>query len=67
MALAFALILIAELLNTALERAWERLHPEHHELVGASKDIASASVFIAVIFAGLVVLIMALARSGILK
>jgi len=67
MILAFALILIAELLNTALERAWERLHPEHHELVGASKDIASASVFIAVIFAGLVVLIMALARIGILS
>lgn len=67
MILAFALILIAELLNTALERAWERLHPEHHELVGASKDIASASVFIAVIFAGLVVLIMTLARLEILK
>lgn len=67
MILAFALILIAELLNTALERAWERLHPEHHELVGASKDIASASVFIAVIFAGLVVLIMTLARFGVLK
>lgn len=65
MVLAFALILIAELLNTALERAWERLHPEHHELVGASKDIASASVFIAVIFAGLIVIVMALSRVGL--
>lgn len=64
--LAFSLILITELLNTALERAWERLHPEHHELVGVSKDVASASVFIAMIFAGLVVVVIGLSRLGIL-
>ena len=51
MVLAFALT-DRGTLNTALERAWSP--SEHHELVGASKDIASASVFIAVIFAGLV-------------
>jgi len=64
--LAFALILISELLNTAIELAWERLHPERHELVGISKDIASAAVFAAIIFAGVVVLVIALDHLDIL-
>ena len=51
LSLSFCLILIAELINTAFERALERLHPEHHELIGASKDIASAAVLIAFVFA----------------
>lgn len=49
--LAFLFILAMELHNTALERALERLHPNHHELVGVSKDTAAASVAIAVLFA----------------
>lgn len=55
LALSFALIIIAELINTAFERALERLHPERHELIGATKDIASAAVLIAICFAFLVV------------
>ena len=53
--LSFTLIMMAELINTAFERALERLHPERHELIGATKDIASAAVFIAVCFALVVI------------
>jgi len=60
LALGYALILIAELINTAFEQALERLHPERHELIGVSKDIASGAVFFAVVFmvlvAGVIVL-----------
>lgn len=39
------LIVIVELLNTAIEVAIDRIGAEHHELSGRSKDIASAAVF----------------------
>jgi diacylglycerol kinase len=48
---SFALILLSELFNTALEIILERLHPERHDLIGAGKDIASAVVFAALLFA----------------
>ena len=58
MALAYTLVLGFELFNTALERMFERLHPEHHELVGISKDLASGAVLMSVIFScGIVFLI----------
>lgn len=50
MALAYTLVLGFELFNTALERMFERLHPEHHELVGISKDLASGAVLMSVLF-----------------
>jgi len=59
---SFVFILVTELLNTALERALERLHPEQHRLIGASKDIASAAVLLSVVFAGLVVLAIGLSH-----
>lgn len=62
LALSFALIIIAELINTAFERALERLHPERHELIGATKDIASAAVLIAVCFALLVASVISWSR-----
>jgi diacylglycerol kinase (ATP) len=40
---AFA-VLGAELLNTAIEESWNKLHPDHHDHVGRIKDIASAGV-----------------------
>ncbi len=55
MALSYILVLAFELINTALERMFERLHPEHHELVGISKDLASSAVFMAVLFSCFVV------------
>lgn len=64
--LAYALILVTELTNTALETAFKKLHPEHHELIGASKDIASGAVLVSFIFAGIVVAIITFAHSSLL-
>lgn len=41
------LVLIVELLNSAVEAAIDRIGPEHHELSGLAKDIGSAAVFLA--------------------
>jgi diacylglycerol kinase (ATP) len=40
-------VLIAELLNSAIEAVVDRVGPEHHPLAGAAKDIGSAAVFVA--------------------
>lgn len=43
------LILITELLNSAIEAAVDRIGPEHHELSGRAKDLGSAAVFLALL------------------
>ncbi len=48
------LVLIAELLNSAVEAIVDRLGGEHHELSGRAKDIGSAAVLIALINAAVV-------------
>lgn len=40
------LLLIVELLNSAIEAVVDRIGPEHHELSGRAKDIGSAAVFV---------------------
>ena len=45
--LSVFVVLIAELLNTAVEAAIDRIGIEHHELSGLAKDLGSAGVFIA--------------------
>lgn len=45
--LACGLVLVAELLNTALEVLADHLHPEQHPEIGAAKDIAAAAVLLA--------------------
>ena len=42
----FFLILAAELVNSAIEAAIDRIGHEHHELSGRAKDIGSALVFV---------------------
>jgi diacylglycerol kinase len=58
--LAFgALVLALELMNTALERLADALHPTDHPLVGAAKDASAGAVVVvaaAALVAGLVVL-----------
>ena len=39
------LVILAELSNSAIEAAIDRIGPEHHELSGRAKDIGSAMVF----------------------
>ena len=48
--LAYFLILITELQNSALEIALDKLHPELHEAIGKSKDLAAAAVLLAGVF-----------------
>ncbi len=41
------IVIIVELLNSAIEAAIDRIGPERHKLSGQSKDMASAAVFFA--------------------
>lgn len=56
------LMLIVELLNSAVEAAIDRIGPEHHELSGRAKDMGSAAVFLALTLTGTVWLLIAGAR-----
>lgn len=47
------LVLIVELLNSAIESVVDRIGPERHELSGRAKDIGSAAVMLALLLAGL--------------
>ncbi len=47
------LVLIVELLNSALEAIVDMVSPEYHELAGRAKDQASAAVFLALLVAGM--------------
>jgi diacylglycerol kinase (ATP) len=47
-------VLIVELLNSAIEANVDRVGLEHHELSGRAKDIASAAVFLSITFAAAV-------------
>ncbi len=40
------LVLSAELLNSAIESAVDRMGPEHNEFAGRAKDMGSAAVFV---------------------
>lgn len=40
-------VLALELVNSALEEALDRLHPERHPAIGAAKDAAAGAVLVA--------------------
>jgi diacylglycerol kinase (ATP) len=46
-----ALVLIVEILNTAIETVVDRIGLEHHELSGLAKDLGSAAVLLALLLA----------------
>jgi diacylglycerol kinase (ATP) len=48
------LVIIVELLNSALEAVVDRVGDEHHELAGRAKDIGSAAVFVALVNVGVI-------------
>jgi len=43
------LVMMVELLNSALEAVVDRVGEEHHKLAGRAKDMGSAAVFIALL------------------
>ena len=47
------LVLIVELLNSAIEVVVDRISPDHHELSKCAKDLGSAAVFLALVLGAL--------------
>ena len=54
------IVLIVELINSAIEAVVDRLGSEYHELSGRAKDLGSAAVLLALINAALVWLLILL-------
>jgi diacylglycerol kinase len=56
--LCMALVIALELINTAIEKLLNKLHPEFDETIGLAKDISASAVLfasiIAVIIGGIV-------------
>lgn len=50
---ALLLVLVVELLNSAIEAAVDRISLERHPLSGTAKDLGSAAVFLTVVLAAL--------------
>lgn len=50
---SLVLVLLVELLNSAIEAVVDRVGMEHHELAGRAKDIGSAAVNLALIWAAI--------------
>lgn len=48
------LIVVVEVLNSAIEAVVDRIGPERHDLSGLAKDLGSAAVFCAIVLALLV-------------
>ncbi|HBX38811.1 MAG TPA: diacylglycerol kinase [Pseudohongiella sp.] len=48
------IVLITEMLNSAVEVAIDRIGPEYHELSGRAKDIGSAAVLFSLIGAAII-------------
>ena len=51
---SWILVIIVELLNSAVEATVDRFGPEHHELSGRAKDMGSAAVLLSIGLAALV-------------
>jgi diacylglycerol kinase (ATP) len=45
------LVMVVELLNSAVEAVVDRIGPEHHELAGRAKDMGSAAVLLSLVIA----------------
>ena len=50
--MAWAVVLLAELLNSAVEAVVDLVSPEWHPLARQAKDYASAAVFVAIVLTG---------------
>lgn len=60
--LCWALILITELQNSALEEALDKIHPELNENIGRSKDMVAGAVLLAAAYAVAVVIALSAIR-----
>ena len=62
MVASILLILLTELLNSALEAVVDRIGPERHELSKRAKDMGSAAAFISMVTAAVVWIVIILDR-----
>ncbi len=60
--LAYSLILITELQNSALEAALDKIHPEKHDNIKISKDMAAGAVLTAAMFLIVVLVVIGYSR-----
>jgi diacylglycerol kinase (ATP) len=61
-----ALVLVVELLNTAIEKLSDRLTTDHDPQIGRVKDMGSAAVGVALVMAGLFWLFSIAERMGVI-
>jgi diacylglycerol kinase (ATP) len=61
-----ALVLVVELLNTAIEKLSDRLTTDHDPQIGRVKDMGSAAVGVALVMAGLFWLFAIAERIGVI-
>ncbi len=59
------LVLLVELLNSAVEAVVDRVGLEHHELSGRAKDIGSAAVNLSLVWAAITWVSILLLRGGV--
>lgn len=59
---SYLLVIVIELVNSAIETVVDRIGREHHELSGRGKDLASAAVLAAIANAAVVWLLILCAR-----
>lgn len=60
--IAIAMVIVAESLNTAIEKIADFIHPEYHKQIGIIKDISAGAAFFAAIFAVIIGLIIYLPK-----
>ena len=63
---AVVLVLVVELLNTAIEKLSDHVTPHRHDAIGRIKDMASAAVGLSLLLAGLVWLVALAERLGLI-
>ena len=55
--IAVIMVFAIEIINTAIEKVFDILHPENHKLIGAVKDAMAGAVFISAVIATVVALL----------
>jgi diacylglycerol kinase (ATP) len=63
--LVIVLVMIVELLNTAIEKLGDRVSRDHDPRMGLIKDLGSAAVLLSLLFAGAVWLVALAERLGL--
>jgi diacylglycerol kinase len=57
--ISISMVLVAEMINSAIEYTWDKLEPNHHPVVGVIKDTMAGSVLLtsfAAVVVGLIII-----------